>query len=152
MGPFRRDMSLLALAMATYACGSSDEAEQLVGSNHVVERETAALVVGVLRVRMPFEATVANGAPGRIILRGEDNLLDQIQVEEVEASRWSIHAPVDLQVTQHMPVEIEVPFVDMVEVTYEDRVHVLARPGAAAPARECEAQSGECDLNHQPVE
>ena len=121
-----------ALTWLAVACASDTEAT-LVGSNRVVEKQTAVAVIEALRIRIPFEATVKNTSEKRILLRGEDNLLAELQVSEVTMSHWQIVADTDEKFTQHHPIEIEVPFVDMVAVTSGANVTFLDRPGATQP-------------------
>jgi len=117
-----------AVWLAT-ACASDTEAS-LVGSMHIVEKEVPIAVVEELRIVLPFEATVKNTGEKRILLRGEDNLLSEIEVNEVSMSHWTITADVGAKVTQHGAIEIEVPFIDMVSVTTGSNVTFLDKPAA----------------------
>lgn len=119
---------LAALAPLAVACGEGDETEPLVGSGRVVERVEGAMFVEKVRISMPFHALVANGEPRQVLLRGEDNLLDQITVEEVEPGEWQITAPKDLSFEQHEDVRVEVPYLEMVFISLSGDVELEDHP------------------------
>lgn len=123
--------SVIALSASLLGSCASDvgsDLEPIVGSQQIIERSTEVSVVQSLRIRVPFAVTVENGEPKQIVLRGEDNLLDQIHVEEEAVSSWRIVAPLDLEYTQHTDIAIEVPYIDMVEVKYRDNVRFIDYP------------------------
>jgi hypothetical protein len=113
------------------ACASDGDVS-LVGTHHVVEREVPVAVVETLRIHLPFDASVKNTQEKRILLRGEDNLLSEIDVNEVSMSRWEIVADTDAKVTQHSAIEIEVPFIDMVWVTSTANVKFQDKPAGSS--------------------
>lgn len=122
---------LLTGWLAGCASEIGSDQEPIVGSQQVVERETAVSVVQSLRIRVPFAVTLQNGEPKKIVLRGEDNLLDEITVDEEAVSSWRIIAPLDLAYTQHEDIAIEVPYIDMVEVKYRDNVEFIDYPAVS---------------------
>jgi hypothetical protein len=125
-----RWLAIWSAAWLATACASEteDEAPTLVGSNHVVQKEVPVAVVTELRIVLPFTANVKNTGEKRILVRGEDNLLAEIDVQEQSMSHWAITADASLKATQHSPIEIEVPFIDMVSVTTGANVTFLDKP------------------------
>lgn len=124
-----RWLAIWSAAWVAAACASdTDDATTLVGSNHVVEKEVPVAVVAELRIVLPFTSNVKNTDQKRILLRGEDNLVEEIDVQEQSMSHWAITADQSLKVTQHSPIEIEVPFIDMVNVTTGANVKFLDNP------------------------
>jgi hypothetical protein len=115
------------------ACASEVGSEQspVIGSERVIEREIPVSVVQSLRIRVPFKVTLQNGEPKKIVLRGEDNLLERITVEEESVSSWRIVAPLDLEYRQHEDIAIEVPYIDMVEVKYRNNVRFIDYPAVS---------------------
>jgi len=110
----RRAWMVGALALlGTAGCGD-DAADPIVGSGHVVESSTSADIIEKVTVSLPFRAEIGNGEPKKLVLRGEDNLLDQITVEETAVGAWRISAPQDLAFTQHDDMQVAIPYVDMV--------------------------------------
>jgi len=120
------------IASTFFGCASDTASGQadvpVEGSGQVVERSTPVSVVQSLYIRVPFDVTVESGEPKQIVLRGEDNLLDHIRIEEDDVSNWRIAAPLDLMYTQNEPIAIEVPYIDMVEVTYVNNVRFIDFP------------------------
>ena len=110
------------------ACGSSDQEEVVVGSGKVVEQQHEVAVVAELRISLPFDTLVSRGEAGQLTLRGEDNLLEHVVMRERDVSAWEIVAPADLAFEQHEDVEIEVPFIDMVRVTYSPSIRFAQNP------------------------
>jgi hypothetical protein len=129
--PLSVTIALLASCLCNCASDVGAEDSPLVGSEQVSERETEVSVVESLRIRVPFKVTVQNGEPKKIVLRGEDNLLDRITVEEESVSHWRIIAPLDLEHRQHEDIAIEVPFIDMVEVQYGGNVRFIDFPAVS---------------------
>jgi hypothetical protein len=113
-------LTCACVALTTAAC--ADDSQSIVGSGHVIERKTQVDIVEKVKIVLPFRADLVNGPPKELLLRGEDNLLDQIVVEELEPSWWQLRAPLDLDFTQHSTIEIAIPYVDMVllEIKGED--------------------------------
>ena len=109
-------------------CGEGDETKPLVGSGHVVERVEQAMFVERVRISLPFHALVANGDPKQVVLRGEDNLLDQITIEEVNPGVWHINAPEGLQFEQHEDMRVELPYLGMVSLTLSGDVELEDNP------------------------
>jgi len=105
----------MALA-ATGGCASDDDETPIVGSGNVTEVATTVQTVEVATIDLPFETEVHNGDPGEILLRGEDNLLDYITVEEVEVGEWAISAPDDFAFEQNEVIEVHIPFLEMVQL------------------------------------
>lgn len=129
----RLGMAGLVVAGWLAGCASdvASEQEAIVGSNVIAERETPVAVLKALRIRLPFKVTLKNGEPKKVVLRGEDNLLDHITVDEEVVDSWRIMAPLDLKYTQHAEIEVEVPYIDMVEVKYNrDTVRFVDKPGS----------------------
>ena len=116
------------LALLASGCGEGDETEPLIGSDHVVERVQQAMFVERVRISLPFHALVANGAPKQVLLRGEDNLLDQITTEEVNPGVWHISAPAGLQFEQHQDVRVELPYLDMVFISLSGNAELEDNP------------------------
>jgi hypothetical protein len=115
----RRASNLTAAALAACwlaACG--DSSTPIVGSKNVITKTTPTMVVEAVIMHLPFKAVVHNGGPRKIVIRGEDNLLSQISVKETKVSRWEIDAPLSLNFEQHSDLQIEIPYIDMVEVSY----------------------------------
>jgi hypothetical protein len=129
--PLSVTTALLASCLCSCASDVGSEESPVVGSERVIERETEVSVVESLRIRVPFKVTVQNGQPKKIVLRGEDNLLDRITVEEEAVSSWRIVAPLDLEYRQHEDIAIEVPYIDMVEVKYRDNVRFIDYPAVS---------------------
>jgi hypothetical protein len=123
-----RTRVLLLAAHALLGCGDGDETEPLVGSGTVVERVEGAMFVERVKVSLPFHAVVANGEPRQVLLRGEDNLLDQISVEEVEPGEWHISAPEGLTFEQHEDVRVEIPYLEMVFISLSGDVELEDHP------------------------
>lgn len=111
--------------LASCASDVQSEQEPIVGSGQIVEREIPVAVLSTLRIRIPFQVSLQSGEPKYLRLRGEDNLLDEIMVEEDPVHHWSILAPLDLSFTQHEEIAIEAPYLDMVELEYRENVRVI---------------------------
>lgn len=111
--------AVCTLMLAVAAGCAADSPEPVVGSGHVIESATDADVVQKVAVSLPFEAEVGNGEPKKLVLRGEDNLLEEITVEETAVGEWRISAPQDLAFTQHEPMQIAIPYVDMVKLSLD---------------------------------
>jgi hypothetical protein len=110
-----RPAATLSALLWLGAVGCADDSvEPIVGSGDVVESTTEADVIEKVEVWLPFRAQVGNGEPKKLVLRGEDNLLDEITVEEIAVGEWRIEAPPDLDFVQHEDIEVEVPYIDMV--------------------------------------
>jgi hypothetical protein len=86
------------------------------------------MIVQSVRISTPFKTTVANGQARQIVLHGEDNLVSQIKVHETSVSKWEIIAPLNLQFEQHEDLMIEIPFIDMVSISYNGHVKFLNDP------------------------
>ena len=146
----RLSMMGLLVAGCLTGCASDVASEQtIVGSNVIAEHETPVSVLETLRLRLPFKVSLRNGDMKKVVLRGEDNLIDQISVDENPVRSWHIMAPLDLKYLQHVEIEIEVPFIDMVEVRYnDDNVRLIDQPGSfmreAADATTSACFSGDC--------
>ena len=100
----------------------------MVGSGKVVEQQREIAIVAQLRIALPFDTLVSSGEAGHITLRGESNLIERVVMRERDVSAWEIVAPADLVFEQHQDVEIEVPFIDMVRVTYTPSVRFAQNP------------------------
>lgn len=115
-------------------CASDVQSDQeaIVGSRQVIEHSTPVEVVRSLRIRVPFRVSLQAGAPKQILLRGENNLLDEIVVEEDAVDSWRIEAPLVLRFTQHDEIAITVPYIDMVEIKYNsNNVRFIDKPGGS---------------------
>jgi hypothetical protein len=127
-------LALAAGALASWLAGcASDvgtEEAPIVGSHQIIERQTPVAILKSLRIRVPFRVTLQNGQPKQIMLRGEDNLIAQISIDEEGINSWRIVAPLDLDFMQHDDIAIEVPYIDMVEVKYRDNVRFIDKPGS----------------------
>ena len=99
-----------------------------MGSKVDKERVIDAMFVEKVSISMPFTALVYNGTERKIVIRGEDNLVDEITVTETAMSNWEISAPLDLAFEQHSDVEIEIPYLDMVSITLEGHVKLADDP------------------------
>jgi hypothetical protein len=119
IGPHaRRGLCATLLAVGwLVACGSDSNAV-IVGSRHVISKTTPTMVVESVHIYIPFKAVVHNGAAHQIVVKGEDNLLAKVSVDEVSVAKWEIVASEDLKFEQHSDLQIEIPFIDMVEITY----------------------------------
>ena len=124
-----RSLSVVSALVWLAACG--DDSSAVVGSGNVVERVTPIMIVEEVKISVPFAATVRDGAPEQVVLRGEDNLLDEIVVEEVEIGKVEISAPENLNFEQTKSMEIEVPFIDMVRIsTHGGEIDFADQPGS----------------------
>jgi hypothetical protein len=110
---------LFAVIVALAGGCAADTADPVVGSGHVVESTTNADVVEQVTVSLPFEAEIGNGEPKKLVISGEDNLLQQIKVEETAVGQWEISAPQNLAFTQHEPMQVAIPYVDMVRLSID---------------------------------
>lgn len=124
---------LLASWLSGCASDVGSEQAPIVGSQFIVEHQTPVTVLKSLRIRVPFRVTLQNGQPKQVVVRGEDNLLEQISIDEEATDSWRIMAPLDLDFTQHEDIAIEVPYVDMVEVKYRANVRFIDKPGMVIP-------------------
>jgi hypothetical protein len=88
----------------------------------MTESSTEALRIDRVSVSLPFQSTLWNGERRQLVLRGEDNLIAEVTVEETAPGQWTIAAPFDLAFEQHADIEIEIPYIDMVELFYEGEV------------------------------
>ena len=111
--------TLCALILTLAAGCGAETAEPITGSGRVVESTTEADVVQKVAVSLPFEAEIGNGEPKKLVVRGEDNLLEQISIEEIAVGEWRISAPQDLAFTQHQPMQVAIPYVDMVKLSID---------------------------------
>jgi hypothetical protein len=122
---------ILGLALTMTAglagCGDSDE-DPIVGSGNVTEQSVDAMFVETVRISMPFRAVVYNGEENKVVVRGEDNLIAEIDVVETEMSDWEIVAPHNLDFEQNEDVEIEIPFIDMVEISIDGDISFADDP------------------------
>jgi hypothetical protein len=113
----RRIRTLLSMvALGGLGCADSDDV--VVGSGNVVERVEPAMFVEGVRISLPLRALVYDGEPRQIVLRGEDNLLEQIDVREDDVGQWQISASQKVMFEQHEDIRIEVPYIDMVELSF----------------------------------
>lgn len=130
-------LALTAGLVASWISGCASDVgldqAPIVGSRQIIERQTPVAILKSLRIRVPFRVTLQNGPPKRVILRGEDNLIEQISIDEEAINSWRIMAPLDLEFTQHEDIAIEVPYIDMVEVKYRDNVRFIDKPGSSIP-------------------
>ena len=113
-----RVLQLLSVALFVLIGCAAESSPTVVGSNHVASREVAISVVQNMIVSVPFQVRVYDGEPGVITFHGEDNLIAMIHVEQITASHYKIAAPWDMKFEQHAPVDISIPFVDMVRIEY----------------------------------
>jgi hypothetical protein len=120
---------LSTLLLLGFAACSDEVSDPIVGSEHVVESSTKADVVQKVTVSLPFRVEVGNGEPKKLLLRGEDNLIGQIAVEETAVGEWRISAPQNLAFTQHGAIEVAIPYVDMVLLALDgDDIQLTDRP------------------------
>jgi hypothetical protein len=120
---------LLAIMTSAGLVGCAASAtKEVVGSKHVVAKTTATMVVESVAIYMPFKGVVHNGSPRQIVIRGEDNLVSQITVHEAAVSKWQISAPADLAFQQHSDLQIEIPFIDMVQIAYNADLTFADKP------------------------
>ena len=110
-----RVIAMLALGL-TAAAGCSND-DPIVGSGVVAERVEPVAVVEQMRVSIGFETVVIEGEPRQIVIRGEDNLIDHIVVEEIGTRSYELSVPSGVLFEQHEEVVLEVPFEDMVSFT-----------------------------------
>ncbi len=121
---FRLCGAVLGLGVTFASACASDETDgAIVGSGKLQELTTDAMFVESVAILVPFHTLVHNGEPRKLIVRGEDNLIDRIEVEETAVGKWKISAPMDLKFEQHEDVELEIPYIDMVEIRI-DSAHV----------------------------
>jgi hypothetical protein len=114
----------LAGLLAGFGCADENSADPIVGSGEVVERVEQAMFVEHVEISLPFHAFVVNGEPNQVLLRGEDNLLEVIHVEETLMGVWEITASHDLMFEQHEDIEIEIPYIDMVFLSLDGDVEL----------------------------
>ncbi len=110
------------------ACGGSSSAAPIVGSGKVVSKTFNTMVVESVQLYIPFKAVVHNGTARQIVIKGEDNLVSKISVNEMAVSKWEIVAPEDLQFEQHSDLQIDIPYIDMVEIMYSGDVTFADQP------------------------
>lgn len=110
-------LAVLGLGLTSWAgCGNSDD-DPIVGSGVVDERVETVAIVEQLRLEIGLDVVVMEGEPEQIIIRGEDNLIDHIVFEETAVGAYDLSIPAGLSFEQHDDIEIEVPFIDMVNFT-----------------------------------
>jgi len=120
-----------ALLFAVGAVGCASDASSpapIVGSGKVTEATFEAMFVEKVTVDLPMHAFVYNGQPRQVLVRGEDNLIDQIDVEEVDVGTWRITADPKLVFEQHQDIEIEVPYIEMVQLALDGNVEIGDNP------------------------
>jgi hypothetical protein len=83
-----------------------------------VVKNTTVSTVKKLKVRLPYDSVLANGPAEQLQLRGEDNLLERIRIEEAAPGEWAVLAPLNLTFEQHAQVLVFAPFADMIELEY----------------------------------
>jgi hypothetical protein len=120
----------LAAGALLNACGNSDP-ESIVGSGKIENLTIDAMFVERVSISIPFQTTVYNGEPRKLVVRGENNLIKQIVVKEISVGEWKISGPLDLRFEQHEDVELEIPYIDMVKVGFDGKlVHFADDPAA----------------------
>jgi hypothetical protein len=125
---YSRYVPALAVACWLAACGGGSSAAPIIGSGKVVESKTATMVVESVQIYLPFKAVVHNGSARQIVITGEDNLISKITVDEPSVSKWEIVAPEDLQFEQHDDLQIDIPYIDMVEIMYSGDLTFADQP------------------------
>jgi hypothetical protein len=119
------------MLVAALGCSADATSEPIMGSGKVIESATSADVVEKVSISLPFRAQVFNGEKKELLLRGEDNLLARIAVEETAAGDWTISAPEDLAFEQHVDMQIAIPYVGMVMLALDgDDLQLMERPEA----------------------
>lgn len=117
------------MLIASLGCSADASSEPIVGSGHVVDSTTPAEVVQKVSISLPFRGEVFNGDPSVLLVRGEDNLIDQIAVEQGAAGEWTISAPEDLAFEQHVDMTIAIPYGGMVMLSLDgDDLVLMERP------------------------
>jgi hypothetical protein len=111
--------TLCAVILALAGGCAADASEPIVGSGRMAERTTDTSNVEKVTVSLPFEAEIGNGEPNRLVVRGEDNLLERIEITEATPGVWRISAAQNLAFTQHEPMQVAIPYVDMVELSLD---------------------------------
>jgi hypothetical protein len=114
----------LLVLLALGGCSGGDGSDVVVGSGEVVERVEQAMFVEHVEISLPFHAYVVNGEPNQVLLRGEDNLLDLIHVEETAMGVWQIEAPPEVMFEQHEDIAIEIPYLDMVLLSLDGDIEL----------------------------
>lgn len=109
------------LALLSVACASDDSKPAVVGSGKVQELTIEAMFVERVSISLPFHTLVYNGEPRKLMVRGEDNLIKRITVKEIEVGKWQFSAPNDVMFTQHADIELEIPYIDMVEIGVDNK-------------------------------
>lgn len=109
-------VALCCCGLGASAC-VADEQQIIVGSGKVTEIAVDAALVEKAAISVPFTALVYDGEAGKIVLRGEDNVIARIDVTETDHRAWEIAVPADLSFEPHDDVEIEMPYIDMIELT-----------------------------------
>jgi hypothetical protein len=130
-GPHLRTHRILAATAVIAACllaCKEGKPQPIVGSDHVVAKTMATMVVESVGIFIPFKAVVHNGAARKIVVRGEDNLLSHITIRETSVSHWEIVAPYDFPFKQHSDMQIEIPFLDMVQISYDADLMFADKP------------------------
>lgn len=112
-------------------CSADATSEPIMGSGKVIESATSADVVEKVSISLPFRAQVFNGQKQELLLRGEDNLLAQIAVQQTAPGDWTISAPEGLTFEQHVDMTIAIPYVGMVMLALDgDDLQLMERPEA----------------------
>ena len=120
-------MLFAVVPLSLVGCGD-EEPEVVVGSRELITVTTDVQFVESVRISMPFKARVFNGPPRQVMLRGEDNLVGLIEVVETEVSHYEIRASYALAFEQHDDIEIELPYIDMVEIRVDGTVEFEDQP------------------------
>jgi hypothetical protein len=115
----RMGVGLTVGALLWLGCG--DESENIVGSGKTQEFVTQSMFVERVTIFMPFRTVVYNGEPRKMVVRGEDNLASLITVKETDVGSWKISAPPGLRFEQHEDIEVEIPYIDMVEIAVDGK-------------------------------
>jgi len=97
------------------ACANEQPGDPIVGSGNMQELTFDATSVVRVTIMLPFDTLVYNGEPGKLRVRGEDNLISYIDVDEVGSGEWRISTPERMRCEQHQKVEVEIPYIDMVD-------------------------------------
>jgi hypothetical protein len=113
--------SVVGLVFGALLFGCGDGTETVVGSGQTQELTTESMFVQHVTIFMPFRTMVFNGEPRKLIVRGEDNLISLITVKEIDVGTWKISAPPGLHFEQHQDVELEIPYIDMVEIAVDGK-------------------------------
>jgi hypothetical protein len=125
--------SCLALHLVAGCVADGGDVDAVVGSNNLVVKNTTVNTLKKLKVRLPYDSVLANGPAEQLQLRGEDNLLEHIRIQEAAPGEWEVLAPLNMTFEQHEQVLVFAPFANMIELEYAGGVKPSADGSTQLP-------------------